>query len=519
MYTKIEIPKTENMALLKQLNLEFHENSKILKEETEEYNKDIDKSNLIKKNQEKLIDSSFTILNKDKLKFQMNKNHPSLNSTSNENVFKKNNANNKRKLSNYSSFHLSFQLMPKIKSKSPITNKINKISKKNKLINLKSNKKDFKDEIKLEKKDLLIAAFKKNPFPLLKSVIKLTHPDKTLFEKKIRHYSDKNINNMNWKNIIKKQPERQKINFDKNNTTIKVNLNKSASFFNHNNKTEYLLEKLNKSNSNISFNKSLEQCIDINRNSFYKLYKLDNNNNSLNKIRKLRSKTENVDDFRYGLSLFTQKNKNYSSSNIDSTLSKMTESNFSENKLNTEEYKGDNNMNQSKYIGNFYNTIYKKGFLDKSSDTNLDKIFDNDTNNKLNKNNERKQKFNLYNNNDSIEFDKLNKGFYPRLKLYKNKNICHKLKKRDDMKSINLNISLQKSINCYNFDKVINLLDKKISLEKNTRINYFNNFRNKKMKFYSSCNNANVGFLKKENSNFLFNSSIQNFKDSKVDLI
>ena len=77
------------------------------------------------------------------------------------------------------------------------------------------------------------------------------------------------------------------------------------------------------------------------------------------------------------------------------------------------------------------------------------------------------------------------------------------------MKSINLNISLQKSINCYNFNKVINLFDKKISLEKNTRINYFNNFRNRRMK-YSSCNNANVCFLKKENKKNENNNSIFN---------
>ena len=510
MYAILELPKSGNTALLKLLNLEFHKNQKILKEEIKEYNKDINESNLKKKNKEKIIDSSFTTLNKDKFKFQINNNHPSLNSTSNESVIKINNSNNTKKLSNYSQFHLSFQLMPKLKSKSPI---INKISKKNKLINLKRNKKDFKDEINLERKDLLIAAYKKNPFPLLKSVINKIHPDKTLFEKKIRNYSDKNINNMKWINIIKKQPAKQKIKFDQNIKNIKanLNLNKSASFLNHNNKTEYLMEKLNKSNSNISFNNSLEKCIDINSKSFYNLYKLDNNNNSLNKIRKLRSKTENVDDYRYGLGIFTQKNKNNSLSNFDSTLTKMTESNFFENKLNTEEYKGDNNMNQTQCLGNCYDKINKKGFLDKSSDTNLDKLFDNDMDNKFYEINGRKQKYNLYNNNsnDSIELDKLNKGFYPRLKLYKNKNTCHKLQKREDMKSINLNISLQKSINCYNFNEVINLFDKKISLEKNTRINYFNNFRNRRMK-YSSCNNANVCFLKKENKKNENNNSIFN---------
>ena len=150
MYAILELPKSGNTALLKLLNLEFHKNQKILKEEIKEYNKDINESNLKKKNKEKIIDSFFTTLNKDKFKFQINNNHPSLNSTSNESVIKINNSNNTKKLSNYSQFHLSFQLMPKLKSKSPI---INKISKKNKLINLKRNKKDFKDEINLERKD------------------------------------------------------------------------------------------------------------------------------------------------------------------------------------------------------------------------------------------------------------------------------------------------------------------------------------------------------------------------------
>ena len=104
-------------------------------------------------------------------------------------------------------------------------------------------------------------------------------------------------------------------------------------------------------------------------------------------------------------------------------------------------------------------------------------------------------------NNTNSEFDyynyrnNFNNSFFPKRILYKNNKFFHKMYKKD---ANNLNISLQKSINCYNFNNIINLFDKKISLENNSKINYLNNFRNRSFKFYSSCNNSNIGLIKRE---------------------
>jgi hypothetical protein len=172
----------------------------------------------------------------------------------------------------------------------------------------------------------------------------------------------------------------------------------------------------------------------------------------------------------------------------------MTESNFLENKLNTEEQKTDNKMLKSQYFGNRYRTIKKKEFADASCDTNLDRPMDNVFNNnkKINIINKTKIEFD---NSSNCEQKNLNKSFFPKRILYKNNKFFHKLQKKG---TNNLNLSLQKSINCYNFNNVINLFDKKISLEKNSKINYFKNFRNRSFKFYSSCNNSNISLIKRE---------------------
>ena len=277
---------------------------------------------------------------------------------------------------------------------------------------------------------MILAANKKNPSRLLASIIKIINPDKTLFEKKLKNYSDKNINNIKW------------INLKKNNIN----------------------------------NKTMEQS--------------NEKNKTIMKIRNYRSKTEKINGDKYGI-IYPQKNKNI-------TVTKMTESNFFESKLNTEEQKEEiNNMNKSQYVGNYITIkIKKKQYADASCDTNLDKLI-NKNNNTININN---NKLNMI-NNTKIEFDynnyrnNFNNSFFPKRILYKNNKFFHKMYKKD---ANNLNISLQKSINCYNFNNIINLFDKKISLENNSKINYLNNFRNRSFKFYSSCNNSNIGLIKRE---------------------
>ena len=439
MNKNIERSRAEKRNLLKPLKLELQNNPKLIKKEIKECNKGLKVTNKIEKNKEKIMYSSFSGLNKSIIKISSNQ--PSLNSTNNESSLLVNNQKYINKMNSYSQCHNYFQIIPKIKSESPRIKKTNyKIPKNNKLISLRRNKKTHKDEIKLEKEALILAVNKKNPCRLLESIIKIINPDKTLFEKKLRNFSNKNSNFM----------------------------------------------KCDKKNGNISNNNTIEQSID---NSHIK--KLEKNS-LLMRIRNYRSKTEKMNSAKYGI--YTQKNKNNINYNtFGLSVTKMTESNFLESKFNTEEQKEDNKMLKSQYFGSRYRTIKKKEFADASCDTNLDRLFDNICNNnkKLDIIKKTKIEFDSSNCNEK----NLNKSFFPKRILYKNNKFFHKLQKKG---SNNLNLSLQKSINCYNFNNIINLFDKKISLENNSKINYFKNFRNRSFKFYSSCNNSNISLIKRE---------------------
>ena len=485
MNKNIERSKAEKRNLLKPLKLELQNNPKLIKKEIKECNKGLKVTNKIEKNKEKIMYSSFSGLNKSIIKISSNQ--PSLNSTNNESSLLVNNQKYINKMNSYSQCHNYFQIIPKIKSESPRIKKTNyKLPKNNKLISLRRNKKTHKDEIKLEKKALIFAVNKKNPCRLLESIIKIINPDKTLFEKKLRNFSNKNSNFMKWillKHNNKKE-KRHMNNLDKN---TKANLFQNNSICSSNfNKTEYFLEKRDKKNGNVSNNNTIEQSIDNNH-----IKKIEKNS-LLMRIRNYRSKTEKMNSAKYGI--YTQKNKNNINYNtFGLSVTKMTESNFLESKFNTEEQKEDNKMLKSQYFGSRYRTIKKKEFADASCDTNLDRLFDNICNNnkKLDIIKKTKIEFDSSNCNEK----NLNKSFFPKRILYKNNKYFHKLQKKG---SNNLNLSLQKSINCYNFNNIINLFDKKISLENNSKINYFKNFRNRSFKFYSSCNNSNISLIKRE---------------------
>ena len=329
MYENPKRPKTGKESLLMPLKLELYKIPKLIKKE-------------IKAPTKKINDSSFSALNQYQMK--INNNPPSLNSTNNESSLFINGQNYINKINSFSQCHNYFQIIPKLKSKSPL---LNKITKNNKLISLKRNKKVYNDEIKVEKEDLILAANKKNPTRLIESIIKIINPDKTLFEKKLKNYSNKNINNIKWINLKPNKKEKRQV--------YKTNIIQSNSVY-----------SLNNNNSKEKFNEK---------------------NNTIMKIRNYRSKTEKINSNKYGI--YTQKNKNIS-------MTKMTESNFFESKLNTEEQKDTNIMNKSQYIGNYHTIkMNKKEYSDASCDTNLDKLYNNNSmnNNKLNMINDTNIKF------------------------------------------------------------------------------------------------------------------------------
>jgi hypothetical protein len=148
----------------------------------------------------KNIDSSSKILNKSQPIFsnistEINKENKESNSMLN-------NINNLKKNNSYSQFRDSFILKGSKTSKNK-----KKIKRPNeiKLISLNKNKKIFNGEIKISKKDLLFAVYKKNPMPLLESIFRATNPDKTLFEEKLRTYFNNKNDKRKWMELILKK--------------------------------------------------------------------------------------------------------------------------------------------------------------------------------------------------------------------------------------------------------------------------------------------------------------------------
>ena len=509
-------PKTSKQALIKPLNIDSQNNSNNSKMS---YQKGIldyyDKlRNLnISKNINKNVDISLLSSNQSKQVINNNNAHYfSLNSTSteNNNIFKLNNTNNIKKTNSYAQYHNSFYLRPKLKSRTFRLSKEKserKISTKNKIISLRKNKKFKTEDIKFYKGDLLMAAYKNNPEPLLESIFRKTNQNKELIKENEKNVFNYVNNRKKFSLELVRKNKENKENKEKRKLKInKISGQKKIIIMNKNYQDIELIQKNNNNNLNKDVNnpfvnnKKIEHCIAINNNCYNPILQYLDNSDYIQRNRIYRSKTENIDDIKNDI-------KNNDSNTIIQNKISKTNNNFwlnfpnkpkdnpLYNKINLEEKKSVDDINK----------IKKKVYADASSDTSLDNILPNKFKKRIikkesqNQNQNQNQIINKMINNTNINLDlshNKNKVYVPKYKLYKNSKYFNKFKRfnKNEDRKCNPNIS---DVNYYNFKDVVDLFGKKIELSKKPKIHSYNNFRNNSCKYYSCSNNVNITFLRK----------------------
>ena len=494
-------PKTSKQTLIKPLNIESQNNSKISNQkEIIDYYDKLRNTNILKNINNENI--SLLSSNQSKQTINNNTNYFSLNSTNteNNNFFKLNNSNYIKKTNSYAQYHNSFYLRPKLKSRTfRLSQEKNekKIQTKNRIISLKKNKNFKTEDIKFYKGDLLLAAYKNNPEPLLESIFRKTNNNKDLIKE-----NEKNI--FNYVNNRKKfSLELMKKNKDNKNNKerrkLKINKNikqEKKIIINKNHQEKELIQKSNNNNLNKDINntfihKKIEHCIAINNNCYNPILQHLDNSNYIQRNGFYRSKTENIDDIKNSDSSSIIQNKILkTNNNYWLNFQKKSKDNLIYNEIKLEEKKSGKDINKNK----------KKEFADASSDTSLDNIFPIKFKKNIFRKENQSQVINKMINNTDIKFDIYNyknKVYAPKYKLYKNNKYFNKPKKfnKNEDKKCNPNIS---DVNYYNFKDVVDLFGKKIELSKKPKIlSYNNNFRNNSCKYYSCSNNVNITFLRK----------------------
>ena len=518
-------PKTTNQSLLKPLKIVSLNNSELLLEkEIDDYYKKILNSNLItKKIINKNIDSSSKILNKSQPVFSNIS--TKINKENKENNSMLNNINNLKKNNSYSQFRNSFILKGSKTSKNK-----KKIKRPNeiKLISLNKNKKIFNGEIKISKKDLLFAVYKKNPIPLLESIFRATNPDKTLFEEKLRTYFNNKNDKRKWMELILKKKEKNNKNDSENNYKNKF---LTSNYYNKKSNIISLFNINNLNNQSDIFmnNKNkIENCMAINTNFSNPLLQHLNHKDYGPKKSLYRSKTENVDDIL---------NINYDLKANDNSWLNLLQMNKKE-QTDIEEEKSIKSIYKYDIKKNYFKLIKKKKLSEAFNDTSLDKeLLDDKNMNSINDYNIAPIKFNrikatniklnLLDNNKSINNDHhySKKVYIPKTKLYKKNKYFNKfigINKKEE-KKCNLNTIGKSDVKNYNFNDVINLFDKKISLGNNTKVRIFDNFRNRNIKYYSSSNNVKISLIRNENckkkKNIVLYKQRPITKDSNMDFM
>ena len=452
------------------------------------------KNILNKKSNRNLIESASTLINKSQ-KYINNNIFSSINSTNTEsNILKLNNSNNIKKNNSFSQQLNSVFLVP--------TKKKQKSLQVQKEIQLKIPK-----HLRLPR-----SVNKSNPIHLLEISLRQIDKNMNFFEKDGKIFFNSTNNRMNTALIgLNKNKEKKIFKIKK----INNNNNKEKKILNRKDKFMSLFKKKNNINKinnviNKDFTKQkIQQCIAIN-NSCYNpiLQYLDNSNYTKSNIFD-RCQTENIDDIKNNSSSMIKTNvlklNNYPLIKVQENTAK----NFSYNKIYLEELKSEYEMNK----------IGKRQFADASCDTNLDKAYNNNLKKNIIKNVNPKL------NDENIDSNMFNKfkAFIPKNRLYKNSKFFKKSKKsfKNEEKKGNTNLS---DVKFYNFKEVVDLFGKKINLSKKPKIaGYFNKFRNKSCKYYSSTNNLEITLLRKfnlKNSNrpkLLSNNKEQITEDSNMD--
>ena len=510
-------PKTSKQALIKPLNIDSQNNSKnskmLYQKGILDYYDKLRNLNISKNiNNNEDISLLSSIQSKPVINNNNNAHYFSLNSTSteNNNIFKSNNTNNIKKTNSYAQYHNSFYLRPKLKSRTFRLSKEKserKISTKNKIISLRKNKKFKTEDIKFYKGDLLMAAYKNNPEPLLESIFRKTNQNKELIKENEKNVFNYVNNRKKFSLELVRKNKENKENKEKRKLKInKISGQKKIIIMNKNYQDIELIQKNNNNNLNKDVNnpfvnnKKIEHCIAINNNCYNPILQYLDNSDYIQRNRIYRSKTENIDDIKNDI-------KNNDSNTIIQNKISKTNNNFwlnfpnkpkdnpLYNKINLEEKKSVDDINK----------IKKKVYADASSDTSLDNILPNKFKKRIikkesqNQNQNQNQIINKMINNTNINLDlsnNKNKVYVPKYKLYKNSKYFNKFKRfnKNEDRKCNPNIS---DVNYYNFKDVVDLFGKKIELCKKPKIHSYNNFRNNSCKYYSCSNNVNITFLRK----------------------
>lgn len=472
-------------------------------------------------------------------------------------------------------------LKPKLKSNSyQLKHEI----KKQRILSARKEKeleKKLKEQINLEKQDLIIAAEKKNPVPLLKSIFKQMYPDQEVIKENVKMYfntmkpfngdeDDRNVDytkNDRWRWIqemkkmrMKKKLKINKSDLDNYNYIYNINnfnedRNLILSYYNQddpyiklfnniiNNKIQ---QQNNIINNNNEKNKVNENCYNpilqkLNDNFTTKKIMINENKsniqynqNYIEKKEEINEKKEIIKDIKNirpktGFKPYKSNAKNpwakrpQTSSQTKKVKESMDTSDKNYESFSDTEYVSSNSF-PLKTLSNVGNVSYEKinQRLHQRKFASL-KIKSNNFNGNNDGNNKNSKSINpIKYNEDNIVI--------PKRKTYKKtlsfNQICDSdkiMKVKDNGKwTVNSGYN-KKDINYYNFDDIMfNLFNKSKGNNKGNlyTLNYYKNIGGK---FYSSSNNAKIA--KKRNSNMgrklnhLFSDSRYSKDDPECDLI
>ena len=482
-------PSTVKNTLLEPLKIESHNEEKITyQNEILQYYEKIKSADILKKkvNNQKISECSSSLLNQSKQ--TLNNNCTTLNSTNTEtnnlkmsysNCIKKNNS-----FKQYSQFHNSFSIGPSLKTRTFRSKRGIKNPKKNGFVTIKKNKKNRTEEIKFEKEDLLLAAYKNNPMPLLESVLKKTNPEKEIIKENAKNYFNKKNRMKHAFEQTQKNRTKRILKINNKSQDKKPILNKNGNYM------EFIKNNNNNNQKETSSNKIIEQCIAINNHYYNPILQYLDDSDFVERNKFYRSKTENIDDIKNNSNSTVQKKEYKIDNNLWLNAPKTGENIFVFNKINSEE-KEENTIAKNK----------KKNYVDASSDTSLDNIIPKNFQKNKIPNNKQYPMVNNTNINFELCYSKF-KAYMPKLKLYKNSKYFNKTKifnKNEDKKSNNSNIACKNDLKFYNFKEVVDLFGKKIELCKKPKILPYNTFRNRSFKFYSCSNNINIKLIRRQN--------------------
>ena len=508
-------------TLIMPIKIELQNNSKIQHQMNSLHlHSSLRHKNIIhEKNNKNLIESASSLIDNFKI-YRNNNPFSSLNSPNTEsNLFKLNNSNNNKKNNSFFQQRNSFYVGPSLKSE-----KISQVQKE-KEIKIKILKKDkiFKlkkfnntDENQPYKEYLPHSVNKNNPVNLFETSLRKTNKNMDFYKKDNKIFFNSTNNRVSSALIKSKKNKEKKIlklkKMNNSNKDKKLLANKKESFedfIKKNNNINKLNSIINNINNTLAKQK-IDQYIAINNSCYNPILQYLDNSYYIRSNGFYTCKTENIDDIKNNSTPIIKNNDLKLTNYPLIKFQENTTKNFPYYKINLVKLKSDNETN----------IIGQRQFADASSDTNLDKV--------VFSNNLKKNPINRINpqlNNDEINSNMFNKykAFIPKNKLYKNSKYFKKSKisnKNEEKKGYS-NLS---NVKFYNFKDIVDLFGKKIDLSKKPKISgYFNKFRNKSCKFYSSSNNLEITLIRKFNlknlkkTKLLSNIREQTTKDSNKD--